>query len=179
MKFILKRRKHRKGIRPKRKGTLKVNMQELPTAIQLLMKCTAFSRYRDKKAPLFDVLKHIDAGNMVEANRIMVASKRLGHLMNLMLNGHDHLKEFKQINPMELAINVINYVDPVYHEPETNAEKCSRCPLNAECSFKKCYPAPEHRFRWCPVGTGALILAPVIRELTVAEMAELALTHLS
>jgi hypothetical protein len=92
--------------------------------------------------------------------------------------GYDFVIAYEQINPVDLALDVINYVDPVYSKSETMDEKCARCHLNAQCSFK-CYDKPEHRFRWCPMGSNAKFLNPIARELTSSEMAELALTHLS
>lgn len=180
MKSVLKRRKHRKGIRPVRKGTLKVNLQVLPAAYQLLTDITAFNKYRNDAAPLYDALEHYNAGNIGAFNWIIIESRRLGHLMDLMMKGHDHLKKYYQIKPVDLALNVINDVDPVYGGPQTMDQICAKCPVNGNCSFK-CYTDPEHRFRWCPMGEGAKLLAQKAqpKELSVSEMAELALTHLS
>jgi hypothetical protein len=97
-----------------------------------------------------------------------------------MFKGHDHLKAYHQIKPVDLALNVINDVDPVYGGPESMDQICARCSIKNMCSFK-CYKDPEHRFRWCPMGEGARFLMQTAKpkELTTIDMAELALTHLS
>lgn len=172
MKSVLKRRKHRKGIRPVRKGTLKVHMITLPTYDEHRQAITSLMVRQDKFASLDDALKHFNNGNKIEFGRIMSMSKAYSVLIGLMQKGYDYFREHRQIATIDLALNVINNVDPVYAKNETMDEKCSRCTYNSECPLKRY--TQRLRSKIC-----CMTIEPSTHELTTAEMAALALTHLS
>lgn len=172
MKSVLKRRKHRKGIRPVRKGTLKVRMVEFPS--RLLQNSLLSAIFKRVSTVGYDILVKPNENTAQKKHAYWVYRS----FYDKANKGYDFVITYKQINPIDLALNVVNFIDPVYSKSETMEEKCPRCPLYKDCSFK-CYSEPEHRFRWCQLGRGSISLAPIAKELSTTDMAELALTHLS
>lgn len=170
MKSVLKRRKHRKGIRPIRKGTLKVRMVEFPS--HLLQSSLMSAIFKRVSKVGHDILVSPNE-NRAQKNHAYWTYRGFYDKAN---KGYDFVKTHKQINPLDLALDVINYVDPIYVKTEQQDNKCNRCRLNKECSLKeigdlKCIS------KVCSLWHN--IVAPFQVELNTAEMAELALTHLS
>jgi hypothetical protein len=174
MKFILKRRKHRKGIRPVRKGTLKVRMVTLPTKDQ----------HSNRIDELFDIVSHaikdpkfkpyfgMTYGELWVTKRHEAMLNAVLDKIKLMQRGYDFFRNFKQMQFADLAVPAVTEFDPIYSKIETACDTCGLkarggCPFDSWTNTNKadlCFMLKE---------------SPGPEVKTTAEMAEIALTHLS
>jgi hypothetical protein len=175
MKFILKRRKHRKGIKPKRKGSLKVRIITLPTQ----------EEHSDRVDELFDIVGQAMRDPKFKAYIGMTygelwASKRHGammdailHKIGLMQQGYDFFREFKQMQFTDLAEPAILEFDALNSKIET---PCDTCGLKNRggCPFEK-WEHVTNKAEACFMLRDAE--KPQVK--TTSEMASLAITHLS
>jgi hypothetical protein len=173
MKIVLKRRKHRKGIRPKRKGTLKVRMVTLPTKDEHSKAITALMTFRDKHAPLDTALELLQAGKGVEADRILKVSQK----------GYDYFREHRQAATIDIALPAITGESPEYfiRKEFDKTPTCKAC--THDCPFTDMNLSEDRLVRMCPFVRHAfhdyVLDKSNILPLDQSDMAELALTHLS
>jgi hypothetical protein len=183
MKFILKRRKHRKGIRPKRKGTLKVNMSRLPTYDEHYQNLRALLIWREKHANLIEAFEHLKAGNRAAVERIIRLSKHTGRMVDSMQKGFNYFREHRQMNPTDLALRAINEVNPVYNGKRASAcdkcEKRSNCPFTGYSSYTIDMVCPIRRRAYVNLLMKVMNDEPTEAPLTQSDMANLAVKHLS
>jgi hypothetical protein len=172
MKIVLKRRKHRKGIRPVRKGTLKTRMVNLPTG----------DEHRSRIDELWNIVMQ-DWGNKPRLNMTyseMWAIQRRDAMKTAVLNqiklmqkGFGFFREFKQMQFADLAESAILEFDALNSKIETPCNTCSLknysgCPFDTWKHVTNkadvCYKLRE---------------APKPQVKTTTEMANLAQQHLS
>lgn len=181
MKSYIKKRKHRNGVRPVRKGSIKIRMVEFPDSRTQLDSCDGAVSYVTKA--LLDLVNtpYDKAKEHNEKNTYLTHCNRVAKLFQ---RGYEFITEQNQIAPVDLALDVINEVTPVFvkeSEPDHMAH-CKSCEHKNDCPY-------DHRegfdkVQWCPFlrynfGTYALNKSKAKESLNCADLAELALTHLS
>lgn len=175
MKIVLKRRKHRNGVRPTRKGTLKVRMVELITRDQ---HHRTINKLMDELHPI--MMKGIDSGLTVRENH---HAAWLFYSIKKLKKGYDYFEAFNQIDPAKLAYNAINEVDPIYEKPTEDIDTCATCEHRNNCPFAD---VPQRLlYMACPIKRGLFLhdlkqnAKLKTKPLTTSDMANLALQHLS
>lgn len=149
MKRNFKRRKHRNGKRPERKGSIRISLQELPGArnvFDLFCYCNDLQMRHFKKMPDFPYLTDFKELNTPEYQHKFHTyeremkqwredDRRLKTTVAFYRRGNDFLCKNKQVSTADLALDVINEVQPkapVFFYIEDHCAKCKqskRCPL--------------------------------------------------
>jgi len=151
MKRRYTKRKHRNGKRPERKGSIKINLQQLPAAIDSF----DFDRYclhleisHMKHMPDFPYLDDLRDFNTPEYSRKLRKYKQeikkwrnyghhLKYALDLCKRGNDFLLKNKQVEPADLAMDVINEVQPKILQKCSVLQKfCSSCKFKNDCPMK-------------------------------------------
>lgn len=153
-----KRRRHRNGVRPQRKGNLKVNLRELPTALQhfnwindkLLVRSQLTSATTEKDNDLvkriMDVYfekgyKHAIAALDAWKNdddRYGEYYKEISKQIKLGQRANDFFINFRQTSIEGLAEMAIDNEQPNFHNEGRAHElrdTCLRCPRRDACPF--------------------------------------------
>lgn len=175
MKSVLKRRKHRKGIRPFRKGTLKVRLVTLPTRDEHIKRIDQLSdlislAMRDPKFKVFYPMTYGELWAHKGHDAMMGA---ILHQIKLMQRGYDYFRNHRQIQFADLAGPAVVEFDPVYSKVHTACDTCDTKAVLGHCPFSA----------WNGI-TDMAELCSKLRDSqpqvkTTAEMASQALTHLS
>lgn len=184
MKIVLKRRKHRKGIRPKRKGTLKVRMVTLPTTLE---HCESVSN----KLDIYNQTEWNDEfpaknDSRSELNRYLINFERRKQSLlyiSKMQQAYGYFLGFVQIQTNSLTTKLIigESLDAL-EEDIDHMGRCKSCEHKNDCpytdldGFDKVQRCPFLRYDF---GTYALNNSKAKDPLNLAALAELALTHLS
>lgn len=145
------KRKHRNGKRPERIGSLKVNLQALPEAISWL----DFERYAIdtdirhlKKMPDFPYLTDYRQFNTPEYQHKFRTYERdikqwreddrqLKTTLAFYRRGNDFLRKNKQVSTTDLAMDVINEVQPKTPVVFYVEDHCAKCKHNKQCPLMK------------------------------------------
>lgn len=183
MKIVLKRRKHRNGKRPERKGSIKVRIVTLPTYEQHRAAAWNLMAYRDEKTSTTLLLQLIREGRKKEFDSLMKLSKDISSVIRGMQKGYDFFHEYHQADTMNLALKAINEVNPVFAGKRESA--CNTCERKNDCPFTD---KPKHMLDMiCPILRRAYVNTlmkvyngePTDTPLTQTDMANLAVKHLS
>lgn len=154
MKIVLKRRKHRNGVRPTRKGALKIRMIDLPTD-------------EEHYASIKELFKIVDSAGPTYLGYWTLRK------INSMQNGYGYFRQFKQIDFKAFAITAAKETDIHFEKPVIPCDSCKY--RDGGCPYIK---LSEDRKKTCAYFS-CILPVPKPKELTTSEMAELALTHLS
>lgn len=187
MKIVLKRRKHRNGVRPTRKGSIKINLQDLPNVDSGLKGWSMITEMLIAHG-LTNWGDEFPKGNAsaAEWRRYHTNFERrkqnlfyIRNLQNMTLFLHNN----KQVKPIDLALRAINEVNPVFVGKRKSAcdtcERKSNCPFSAVPKHLLEYACPIIQQFRCNMTMKAVRDEPTDTPLTQPEMANLALTHLS
>jgi hypothetical protein len=180
MKSYIKKRKHRNGVRPQRKGTLKVRMVTLPTCLD---HTSTISRLliQHNQTQWGDDFPSINATQAEWDRYHYNFQRRKDNLTAItkMQSGYDFFMNFEQVKASALALNVINEVDPVYEKPFNVYDRCKSCEYKDSCPFE--HHSKKMLLLTCPFIRASfrhqVLSSPV--SLTTTEMAEIAMKHLS
>jgi hypothetical protein len=185
MKIVLKRRKHRKGIRPKRKGTLKVRISTLPT---ILEHCESVSNKMDiyKLTEWNDEFPDANASRS-DWNRYFINFERrkqsLLHISK-MSRAYGYFLGFVQIQTNSLTTKLVigESMDTSSGEDIDHMGRCKSCDHKKDCpytdldGFDKVQRCPLLRYDF---GTYALNKSKAKGPVDLVALAGAALTHLS
>lgn len=142
------KRKHRNGKRPERTGSLKINLQPLSapiSAIDFLRVSLDLEMQHLKRMPDFPYLNKLSEIDTPEYQQKFrkyeldiklwrQQDQHLKYILSFFSRAVDFFSNFKQVDPANLAINVINEVQPAIRKKCTVLEYfCTKCKLKNRC----------------------------------------------
>jgi hypothetical protein len=154
MKIVLKRRKHRNGVKPTRKGSLKVRIIDLPTQ-------------EEQDAGIKELIKIVDTAGPTYRGYFALLK------VNKMQDGYGYFRQFKQIDLKTFAITAAKETDIHFEKPVTTCDSCEY--KDGGCPYIR---LAGDRKKSCSYFRLILPL-PKPKELTTSEMAAYAVQHLS